>query len=176
MQNIHSLSLFYVPKTLDNHFPKLERVTLKLDFIRSDEEVHSLVSFFRSNRQIKYLKLSIMKPDYNDLIYSAIEENLAQLKMTHYGTHRRNAMEPIPTYRLKTIEKFSFSCSDRPNNYSFEFDELKKITFESELNSKWLNFLSNNKKVKILKIFLANKYCSKKVNCNTVVKESSCPS
>lgn len=160
MPNIRSLNIHYLPKTLVKHFPKLERITL---FLAHDEEsLCSFISFLRLNRQITYLRFIGMNPDHRDRVYSSIEEYLTKLKILKMprGTLKRNAMEPIPTYRLKTIEKFSFWCLNRKfNEYSFEFKELKKIRIHANLSLECIKFLVLNiRKIKTLKIFLNHKY------------------
>lgn len=113
----------------------------------------------------------------NDLIYSAIEDNLTQmknLKIFHMepslpdGTRpNRNEMEPIPTYRLKTIEKFTFDTIYNPNDFSFEFNELKKLTLGAYWDSRWANFILNHKKMKILKFNFSSDSLSE--NINTII-------
>lgn len=172
MPNIRSLNMNCDPKTLEKHFPKLERVTLSLN---SDKEsVNSMISFLRLNRQITYLKLIGIKSDNIDLIYSSIEEILTQLKILKIPDGIvRQPSESIPTYRLKTIEKFSFFPLNRDfNKYLFEFNELEKITIHANLHLVWVQFLVLNiKKIKILKISLSGKYWWKYTDCNAIVKE-----
>ncbi|XP_031626718.1 uncharacterized protein LOC116343000 [Contarinia nasturtii] len=154
MPNLRSLNLSYAPKSVEKYFLKLERVSL---IIESDEEVHSFISFLQMNRQIKYLHLCMQISNYNDLIYSSIDENLTQLKtfkLTVCYRGKQNAPELIPTYRFKTIETFSYdgwSCGRIIESY--EFDNLQKCHLKMCVNMHWMNFILRNKKLKILKFF-----------------------
>lgn len=154
MPNLRSLDIQGVPIALDKYIPQLKRVCL---YLGKEEAVHSFCSFVHLNRQITYLKLiRIDLPmEYDDIIFSAIEEKLTELKtfkITRMGNHERIAVAPIPTYRYKTVQSFSSSSFDNLVLNSFKFDNLKKLKINSKLNSEWVDFTFNNKKLKIFKI------------------------
>lgn len=156
MPNIRSLYLNCAPISLKKNYPNLERVSVPL---LNDEDVQAFISFLHFNRQITFLEVKIAILDNNDLIFSSIEKaNLTRLKKLRISHLRsipnRNTMEPIPKYRFNTIDSFIYSCRGPnldPVVYSFEFNDLKKITLEKSLYSDWMNFILNNKKLKIFK-------------------------
>lgn len=114
MPNIRSPRLRFVPKLLEEHFSKLDRVIL---YLEHDEDVHSFIRFLQSNPQINYLSVIIGRhmSKYHNLIYSSIEKNLTQLKVfkiTDNGTRKyeENAMESIPRYGFRTVNTFRICC------------------------------------------------------------------
>lgn len=123
MPNLNSLYLTDVPKILEEHFPKLERVELTL---KCKEDVHSFNSFLHLNRQIIWLKLFIFIDEQSDLIFSSIEENLTQLNFLYISNSYRLA--PTRTYQFKTIKEFKagFFTHFKLLN-SIQFEDLKKL-------------------------------------------------
>lgn len=114
--------------------------------------------------------------NYNDLIFSSIEKlNLTQLKkilIEHRCKHERNGIDPIPKYRFETIDSFdyrSWSIHLDPVVYSFEFNDLKKKFLLGDLFSVWMNFILNNKKLKIFKTaYLQGNW---RKNCESAIAE-----
>lgn len=146
--NIRSLTLSCVPRALQKPFPRLERVFLP---INSYEDMHGFVSFLQFNPQIVDLKIKISTRERNNVIYSAIEEHLTQLKTFKiiYDDSTTNAMK---TYRFRTVEKFLLP--DDPFQAimsSFKFDKLKKLTVFHEPNPICMNFILQHKKLKTFK-------------------------
>lgn len=162
MPNLKSLNLSYAPESLQNHFPKLECV--KID-VHSVGEVHSFISFLRLNRQITCL--DIWTIGQRDLIYSAIEENLKQLRVWIIRGIKTPEMESVRTYQFKTVKEFSMDLSlwTTADN-CLQFDNLKKLEVLDMCRSKWNQFILRNKK---LKIFEANLVREKWFNRNGAV-------
>lgn len=157
----------HCPKSVEKHFPNLEKVEMHLDGAKSGE-VHSLISFLRMNRQIKKLMLKICTINgnkYTNLIYSSIIENLTQLKslkitsgvpgLYRYGEDLTNDETPIPNYHFKTIDTFGYRANNCQRKEYFTFNNLKKLILGqvnaySEMDV--INFIQSNRTLKILKL------------------------
>lgn len=168
MPNLQKLILktTYWPKSMAKHFPNLEKVELDLDGSNIDQ-VHSLISFFCMNRQIEKLKLKICTirgNTYPGLIYSAIIENLIQLKsleitlgtpgIYRYFEEFTNAITMIPVYELKSIDTFGYRSNESQEIVHFEFNDLKKLILgpvRAYTDTDVINFILSNRKVKVLK-------------------------
>lgn len=169
MPNLYTLNLKRnsCPNSIEKHFPNLEKVELHLDGA-NNVQVHSLISFLRTNKQIKKLKLKICTINgtkYTDLIYSSIIENLTQLKSLEitsgipgqhrYGRHLIDATTPLPNYWFRSIDTFGYRANNCQGKEHFEFNDLKKLILGqvyayTEMDV--INFILRNEKLKILKL------------------------
>lgn len=154
MPNIRTLKLINVPKSLETHFPHLEKVSLRL---KGTEDVQLFCSFLHMNPQLKKLILYLLLKDRNELIYSTIIENLPNLEVFKVSTsyHTKTRANPIQIHRFNTIDKFSltgFPVTVWREVDSFEFNDLKKLSLlAGARNNDYTNFIVRNKKLKILK-------------------------
>lgn len=153
-QNLRALRLSSWANTIDKHFPQLENAKLSLN---NSSDAYSLISFLHMNPQIKKLSLRIYTHgnDYIDQIYSAIDENLTQLKkLSIYigGMHKRSTF--IRTKRFKTIHQFAIFGYYNSWFELFEFEnDLKKLTLGKVYNiEKSLEFILRHKKLEKLKL------------------------
>lgn len=121
MPHLRALKIVGVTKSLEKHFPKLDRVCLVLCSV---EEIQSFISFLRLNPQITVLLLNIFINNYNS----------------------------FPIFNA---------------DYSFEFNDLRKITLDTKCGivSNWMNPIL---KVKTLKIFKITRFNRRTVNKNGV--------
>lgn len=155
MPNLHSIALDQVPKSLQNNFPKLERISLEVD---KNKEVRSLISFLDLNRQITYMNLVLTATNNVDLLYSSIEKNLTRLKIFKVAycpdrDHSR-AMERISPHQFSAVHSFCWDFHRDINDAipcSFEFSDLKKIHLKDKLWDGWVDFVLKNRKLNIFK-------------------------
>lgn len=151
MPNLRSLRIHCVPIIIEKNLPKLERIRLNLN---SGDDVHSFIHFLQLNPQITYLDLRSQPPVYDQIeqIYSAIEGNLIQvktLKICHECT--KNPMALNRNYHFRSVNSFKYRSYDMFRfRHSFEFIDLKKLEIVM-LNQDWVNFIRNNKNLKIFK-------------------------
>lgn len=161
MPNIRTLGLSRVPMAINNCFPHLTKVSLLL---RNSEDAQLFINFTCKNRQIKKLNLTIEFGDFNrNEIYSSIVERLPELKALRISLafFKADTTRLVSTYRFKTIETFSI-CGFGETMYdeigSFEFNDLKKLTFSSCVSHvDWTNFILRNNKLKIIKTHINSK-------------------
>lgn len=170
MPNIRRLVLKTesLPLSMDKLFPNLETVELDFDGTENNR-VHSLISFFGRNTQIKKLKLKICTIhgySYSDLIYSTIIESLTQLNRLEItlgvpglyrygGDDHTNAETTVSTYQFKAIDTFGYRANNLQKREQFEFGDLKKLIvgpIRSHTETDVINFISSNRKLKVLKL------------------------
>lgn len=161
MPKLFSLHLDYVPTTLKENFPEMEKIRLRL---KTEEHVNSFISFLKMNQHIKFLYLDLNLDDtkhnyYSEIICNLIIENLTQLKVFKYngGIGRFHEFTHGQVYRFKTIDTFSFWDFPTSMIKSFEFDNLIKLTYVSLRSNNiddFIYILLRNEKLKIVRFRL----------------------
>lgn len=155
MPNLQSL---YIKENIDDleklnerYVPHIEQLELQL---QSGVDVSAFVHFLHGHKQIKYLKLFITVSNYNDLIYSSIDENLTQLTKLDIYNFSSERKKSDATYRFKEMVTFSIrGKSEDISQYfeSFEFDDLNDLTVGTlDLdgpNRTWTDIVLPNRKL-----------------------------
>lgn len=152
MPNLCSLKLTVFPKTLNKTY--IRNMVKFETSLKSSEDIDSFISFLHVNRQIEKLNIMLELSNYNDLIFSSINEILPELKTLKIRMSldlERKTPEIIPIYRFKTIDTISLHNIADGLYDSFVLNDFKRLSLGCTSNFPWLNLASSMKNLKILK-------------------------